>query len=153
MWSLKYFLYSFFKNCISLLPGRLIAVASLVVEHGLCGVQASVAEVHGLRCSEACGTFPDQGPKLCFLNWRVDSLLLSHQGSPFSCILQPCCTHFVCFVDSFKFPRRQLFLSWMGSLHSKLYMFYFLTELHCLEFLMLCQIRATMWASLLHSWS
>ena len=27
-------------------------------------MQASVAEVHGLRCSEACGIFPDQGSKL-----------------------------------------------------------------------------------------
>ena len=64
---------------------------------------------HGLRCSVACGIFPDQGSDLCFLRWRVDSLLPSPQGSPFPGILQPCCTQFVCFVDSFKFPHRQLF--------------------------------------------
>ena len=99
-------MYSRLKNCISLLPGHLIAVASLAVEHGLCGVQASVVVVRGLRCSVAGGIFPDQGSNLCFLNWQVDSVLLSHQGSPFSCILQPCRTHFVCFVDSSKFPHK-----------------------------------------------
>ena len=29
------------------------------------------------------GFFPTQGLNLCFLNWQVDSLPLSHQGSPF----------------------------------------------------------------------
>ena len=28
------------------------------------------------------GIFPIQGSSLCFLHWQVDSLLLSHQGSP-----------------------------------------------------------------------
>ena len=31
---------------------------------------------------EACGIFPDQGLNLCLLHWQVDSLPLSHWGSP-----------------------------------------------------------------------
>ena len=68
-------------------------VASVVVEHRLQGERASVvaapglwstgsAVVHGLRCSTACGIFPDQGLNPCLLHWQVDSLPLSHQGSP-----------------------------------------------------------------------
>ena len=36
----------------------------------------------GLRCSVACGIFPDQGWNPHLLHWKVDSLPLSHQGSP-----------------------------------------------------------------------
>ena len=36
----------------------------------------------GLSCSAVSGIFPDQGLNLCFLHWQVDSLSLSHQGSP-----------------------------------------------------------------------
>ena len=36
---------------------------------------------HRLRCPEACGIIPDQGPNLCRLLWRAESLPLSHQGS------------------------------------------------------------------------
>ena len=78
----------------------LIAVASFVVEHSLESMWASVIQhmglvvavhrflntgsiaAHGLSCSTACGIFPDQGWNLCLLNWQVDSLPLSHQGSP-----------------------------------------------------------------------
>ena len=35
-----------------------------------------------LSCSAACGIFPDQGSNLCLLYWQMDSLSLSHQGSP-----------------------------------------------------------------------
>ena len=38
----------------------LIAVAYLVAEHRLQGVQASVVVVHGLACPMACGIFPGQ---------------------------------------------------------------------------------------------
>ena len=38
--------------------------------------------VHKLSCSAACVIFWDQGSNLCFLYWQVDSLPLSHQGSP-----------------------------------------------------------------------
>ena len=35
-----------------------------------------------LSCSAARAVFPDQGWSLCILAWQVDSLSLSHQGSP-----------------------------------------------------------------------
>ena len=35
-----------------------------------------------LLSSTARGVFQDQGSNSCFLHWRVDSLPLSHQGSP-----------------------------------------------------------------------
>ena len=41
----------------------------------------SVVVVHGLSCSGACGTFPDQGSNLCPLHWQVDSYPLCHQGN------------------------------------------------------------------------
>ena len=38
---------------------------------------------HGFSCSMACRIFPDQGSNPCLLHWQVvDSLPLSHQGSP-----------------------------------------------------------------------
>ena len=37
----------------------------------------------GLSSSVACEIFRDQGFRPCFLlNWQVDSLAVSHQGSP-----------------------------------------------------------------------
>ena len=58
----------------------LIAVASLVAEHGLQahGLQqlwhaGSVVAAHGLSCSVACGIFPDQGSNPCPLHWQADS--------------------------------------------------------------------------------
>ena len=72
--------------------GFLIAVASLVAEHGLQArwlqqlrhvgsvvvtrrlqSTGSVVVAHGLSCSAACGTFLDQGSNLCPLHWQVDS--------------------------------------------------------------------------------
>ena len=41
----------------------------------------SVAVVHGLSFSEACGIFLDQGLNPYLLHWQADSLPLSHQGS------------------------------------------------------------------------
>ena len=49
--------------------GLLIAVASLIMEHGLYGTQALVVAEHRLSCSTACGIFPDQGSNLCSLCW------------------------------------------------------------------------------------
>ena len=37
---------------------------------------------HGLSCSTACGTFPDQGSNPCPWHWQADSSPLHHQGSP-----------------------------------------------------------------------
>ena len=42
----------------------------------------SVVVAHGLRCSAACGIFPDQGSNRCPLHWQADSQPLHHQGSP-----------------------------------------------------------------------
>ena len=42
----------------------IVVVASLVVEHGLQGVWASVVMAYRLSCPPACRIFPDQG-----LNW------------------------------------------------------------------------------------
>ena len=50
---------------------------SLVVARG-----ASVVAAYGCSCSSACGIFPDQGLNMCPQLWQMDSLLLSHQGSP-----------------------------------------------------------------------
>ena len=60
-----------------------------------CGVQALVVRVHrpeisrtsvivalGLRRSEPCGIFPDQGLNPCLLCWQADSYPLDHQGNP-----------------------------------------------------------------------
>ena len=40
------------------------------------------AHTHGLSRSMAFGILPDQGSNPCILHWQVDSLPLSHQGSP-----------------------------------------------------------------------
>ena len=81
--------------------GLLTAGASLVVEHRLQGrglqslwhlgsvvvapgIQntGSVVVVHRLSCSVTCGIFLDHGSNPCLLIWQVDSLPMSHQGSP-----------------------------------------------------------------------
>ena len=71
--------------------GVLIAVVSLLVEHRLwaSGLRylwcvALVVVTHRLSCSMACGIFPDQGLNL---HWQVDSLPLSHQRSPWICLI------------------------------------------------------------------
>ena len=50
----------------------LIAVVSLVVEHGLWNPWASVVVVHWLSGSVACGIVLDQGLNLCPLHWQAD---------------------------------------------------------------------------------
>ena len=40
---------------------------------------------HRLSCPSARGIFLDQGSNPCLLPWQVDSLPLSHQGSPGLC--------------------------------------------------------------------
>ena len=76
--------------------GLLIVVASLVAERRLQEVWhvGSVAAAPGssshrlnsrgtqLRCSEACGILLDQGWNRRLMHWQVNSLSLSHQGSP-----------------------------------------------------------------------
>ena len=48
----------------------------------------SVVAAARLCCPEASGIFLYQGLNLCLLHWLVDSLLLSHQGSPGPVILE-----------------------------------------------------------------
>ena len=67
-----------FSCCKARAPG---AQGSVTAVSGLEST-GLVVEVHGLSCSEACGTFLDQGSSLSFLHWWVDSLPLSHQGNP-----------------------------------------------------------------------
>ena len=50
----------------------LIAVPSLVVEHGFSACGLSIV-VHGLSCSAECGIFREQGLNLCPLHWQADS--------------------------------------------------------------------------------
>ena len=57
------------------------AWASVVAAYGLQNT-GSVVVWYGLRCSEACGLFPGRGLHSYLLHWQVDSLPLSHQGSP-----------------------------------------------------------------------
>ena len=45
----------------------------------------SIVVAHGLSGSTACGIFPDQGLNLTLLQWEVDTLPLSQQGSPAAC--------------------------------------------------------------------
>ena len=45
------------------------------------------AQAHRVSCSMACGIFLDQGSNPCILHWQVDSLPLSHQGSPITIFL------------------------------------------------------------------
>ena len=52
--------------------GLLTAVASLVTEHKLQGVRASVDVAHGHSCSLAGGIFQDQGLSPCLLQCQVD---------------------------------------------------------------------------------
>ena len=64
-----------------------------------CGAQAlglwasiisvgAIAVVYRLRCSATRGIFLDRVLNLCLLPWQVDSLPLSHQGSPLSNIFK-----------------------------------------------------------------
>ena len=72
----------------------LIAVASLVAEYRLWGMQASVVSApwlqstgsivvaHRCSCSVACGILPDQGSNPHLPHQQTDSLPLSYQRSP-----------------------------------------------------------------------
>ena len=56
-------------------------MGSVMVAPGLWST-GSIVVVRWLSCSTACGIFPDQGSNPCLLHWQVDSLPLSHLGSP-----------------------------------------------------------------------
>ena len=48
---------------------------------------------HRLTCSMTCGILPYQGSNPCLLHWQVDSLPLSHQGSPLLLFNHMFCSH------------------------------------------------------------
>ena len=75
--------------------------------------------VHGLTCSTAPGIFPAQGSNLCLLNWQVNSLPLSHKGSPKQNYDVTWCVVFITFLLSF------LDL-WVYSFHEEHFGSYFL---------------------------
>ena len=62
----------------------LFALASLVVEHGLEGVWASVVVAHGLNCSMARGIFLDWGSNPCPLHWEHGFLNTGPPGTSLS---------------------------------------------------------------------
>ena len=55
----------------------LTAVASFLAEH-----MGLVVTLNGPSCLASCGIFPDQRSNPCALHCQVNSLPLSHQGSP-----------------------------------------------------------------------
>ena len=74
---------------LGVVGGRLVAVASLVVEHKFKAQRSqqlqhmgSVIPARGLSCSEACGIFRHHGSNLHLPHWQVDSSPLSCQVSP-----------------------------------------------------------------------
>ena len=83
-------------HCRAQAPG---CAASAVAAHELRSFssQGSRAQAHWLQvagpCSVACGVFLDRGSNPCLLHWQVDSLPLSHQGSP-----EPCFFPFAVFI-------------------------------------------------------
>ena len=77
------FLYLWRVGLLFVMVHRLlIAMASLVEEHGLQSVQALIVVVYGLSCSVACRIFPNQGLNPCPLHCHVGSYPLHHQESP-----------------------------------------------------------------------
>ena len=76
-----------------MVPGFLIAVASLVAEHSLhlvaaLGLWSMWAQLWcmGLVALRLVESSPDQGSNLCLLPWQVGSYPLPHQRSPESII-------------------------------------------------------------------
>ena len=66
-------LIAMLRLSLDTMPGLLIDVDSLVLEHGLQGVWASVVVAHQPSCPMACGISLDQGWNLCPLHWQVDA--------------------------------------------------------------------------------
>ena len=77
--------------------------------------QAQVVVVQELSCSVACGIFLDQESNPRLLHWQVDSLLLSHWGSPEILFLQ------VKFVMTLRENKayQQFLESWEGQYYGK----------------------------------
>ena len=93
--------------------------------------------VHGLSCSKVCEIFPDQGSFQCLLHWQVDSLLLSHPGSPSP---DPLILKLFAFLGQIvlDFPEDEYFHSNHPSFVSEVL-------LHCSEMLFRCFIISVTW--------
>ena len=88
----KMLIYWFIFGCAgSLLLLRLFPSCLAQASHGgdrsyfraqVLGHVGSVVVAHGLSCSSARAIFPDQGLNPRLLHWQMNSLPLSHQGSP-----------------------------------------------------------------------
>ena len=70
----------------SVVPGPLVALASLVGKHVLWGTWALLVAAPWLQGTSSAVVahriFPGQGSNPRLLHWQADSLPLSHQGSP-----------------------------------------------------------------------
>ena len=66
-------LVAMLRLSLDIMHGLLIDVDSLVLEHGLQSVWASVVMAHRLSCPMACGISLDQGRNLSPLHWQVDA--------------------------------------------------------------------------------
>ena len=79
-------LCSGFSCCEARAPGHAqpsVAVAPGLSSRGsLAPDTGSIVVVHRISCSTASGIFLDQGSNPCLLHRQMDSLPLSHQGSP-----------------------------------------------------------------------
>ena len=65
-----------YSRCAAWAPVRVCCCGARTLEFRL----SSGSTRAQLPC--ACGIFPDQGSNPHLLHWQVESLLLSHQGSP-----------------------------------------------------------------------
>ena len=72
-------------GCFSRCGAQALGLGGSVVAAPRLQSTGSIAVVHGLSCSTACGIFPDQGLNPCLPHLQVDSLPLSHQRSPEKC--------------------------------------------------------------------
>ena len=66
-------LIAMLRLSLDIMHGLLIDVDSLVLEHGLQSVWASVVMAHRLSCPMASGISLDQGQNLSPLHWQVDA--------------------------------------------------------------------------------
>ena len=66
----------------------LVVVCELQVVIPMLESTGSIVVACGVICSAACGVFPDQGSNPFLLQWQVDSLPLSHQGSPVGSLIR-----------------------------------------------------------------
>ena len=74
------------------LTQQLESVGSLAVAPGLLST-GSIVVSQGFNCPMAIWDLPDEELNSCLLHWQVDSLALSHQGSPKECFFKSLWNH------------------------------------------------------------